>query len=235
MNKKTPLTEPGAAGLERPMRGLVVAAVALSCSAGCGYSDAGGGSRTILATVSARYDAGLENRLTLHATLERDGAPVSGATVQITDDKGHALATLADASGHNQRGDYRGETAGYHRRLALTITAPEGHLEAKLEGPGPHEITAPLHEAALSGRDQLGVQWRVDDGLRADQVIVTLDGGRQKSSPDDGSVSLDTHDVAMGGHSLTVTRRNSIELAGGAATSSFTFDYVVSNDFVFTD
>ena len=129
---------------------------------------------------------------------------------------------------------------GYHRKVELRVENNSDRLEGKLEGPGPHTILEPLNNETVkrsSEGDNMPVKWRVDDGIRAEEVTIALDEGDHRSTikDDPGSYDVPTTALASGDEGVEVTRRNRVKLDGGIGGSKLEISYEAENDIIVTD
>ena len=214
-------------------RHLILVTVAL---AGCGYSDTGSGTRTLLADVAGVYSPS-NNVLDIEVDLSRGGAPTAGASIRLADPDTKELVELQPHAGGQNVARYTGELSGYHRKLELAISHADGAITAKLEAPSPHEIIEPLHGAIVrreDAGDNLELRWRVADGVAADEVRIELDD-RAFDAEDTGKfsgVATSTVPSQRDPYGLAVTRTNRIALAGGVPASQFSLSYRTRSQFV---
>jgi hypothetical protein len=209
--------------------------------AGCGgYTDPGTGSHTLTVQADLAYHLG-NSTTAVDVTVETAGpVGVADATITVHDPDANTTTPVPYQPGPNGNA-YHLALGGWHRRIELSISAPEGSLEAKIEGPGPHHIDAPQQGELLSYGgmgDNLLVEWATVDGLKADAVTVDLQDAQFSTtlSDDTGSTTIPKAKLA---HALNqtetvrVTRQNHVALAGTikGSGSTMTMSYEVGNDF----
>ncbi|MBN1961803.1 MAG: hypothetical protein JW841_12735 [Deltaproteobacteria bacterium] len=199
----------------------------------CGYTDSGSGTRTLLVQARAQYAVSGGNQTNVTVSVaDRDGTEITDATVEITDGKNGQRYSIP----HQNNGLYYINIENYRRRLRLHVRSGDNELSAKLEGPGPHVIDYP--KAGAIRRSRLGnkfkVEWSTEDGIRADEVEISLRHGPEVNSKDDSGFN---DDISMsqltetGDYRLNLTRLNRINLGGGVDNSTFTISYSVNTEF----
>lgn len=196
-------------------------------AAACGYSNEGQGSQTLLVKANLSYMAGQSGKTDVLIDISRDDQPVHGAKVALVDDDNQKAYTVTETGS-----SYQAHIQGYHRRLFLSVEAGKDNLSAQIEGPGIHRVTAPLQGEQIETKDDLVVKWSTNDGVRADEVFMTLEAAAYstKTAHDDGSYTIAESKLARGTDKLTVLRRNSLTLAGGVEGSSITMSYGITLD-----
>lgn len=201
--------------------------------AGCGYTDPGDGTETLLVQARITYSA-QQARALLDVQIERDGSVVNGASVVVVDAASGRKYELPQDGNR-----YRSSLDDYHRRMRLRVESDADALEAQIEGPGPHTIAQPENNARLSSTElsNLRVAWKTSDGLRADEVRIRLneDTCRLTTGRDVGNASLACAEEASGAATLVVERVNRVQLAGGTAGSSMELGYRASNQLIVED
>lgn len=214
------------------MRSSVV--VVLLTLAGCGYTDAGDGSKTLVVVADAVYSASEDNQLRVDVTVSKDGVGVTGATVKFTDGESGDVFTVPPHGG--QDGRYRGDLTGYHHSLAIEVDSGDDNLEAQLEGPGTHVIAEPVNGARLTRDDvaNLDIEWEVSDGIRADKVHIEIGDNVCTTTEieETGSLTLPCKGLPAGSSFVRVRRSNQISLEGGVGESNFELSYQVTNQIV---
>lgn len=206
--------------------------ILLGCTA-CGYTSEGSGTKTLTVTADLSYSAGSDDRTRVRITILKDGVRVSNASVTLTD--GDTDATFSIPQDNNSSGNnanYRADISGFHRKMELEIKAGNDHLEARLEGPGRHQIKEPANDSVVSGGKTLHVEWKTNDGIAAEQVEISLEQADYSNTLNDdpGSVDITGSTLRSGAETVSVRRQNSVRLAGGASGSLFFISYRASND-----
>lgn len=216
--------------------GLLLAGTLL-IPVGCGYTDEGGGTHTLEVIAILDYDFS-DNETTVDVEVRKNGVALVGALVRIEPDEGDGVDIPQRDAGASAR--YRlPNWQGYHRRIELRVESNNDRLEARLEGPGPHIIVEP--QSAPVSRGSLGknmdIEWKVDDGVRADEVTISLDKGDYHSTirDDPGHYEIPSTSLATGEEKIKVTRRNRIKLAGGTGASKLEISYKKEVEIVVSD
>jgi hypothetical protein len=205
---------------------------------GCGYTDGGGGTRTLRVVAELSYSAH-DNETDVHITVEKDGVTVDNAIVEVKDSDSE-LAWLVTQG--NPREEYTRigddhHIDGYHRWVELSVEADADRLDAQLEGPGKHKVVSPDNNDVLAIDDlgdDLEVAWETSDGLTAQEVVINLGDHSHTITKweDPGSYDVPTSGLEPGEESVRVTRRNKIRLDGGTTGSLLTVEYEARNSFV---
>lgn len=200
------------------------AAAAMSALAACGgFTDAGDGSHTLEVDARVSFQAG-DGNMTARVSVTQKGAQVQGATVTLRDDDTEAVFPL-----ENDGNFYRATIAGpYRKKLELKVTSGDDNVSAKLEGPGVHFIVDPFDGTRVKlGDDPLKVNWSVADGIRADDVAVTIDGSdyRGETNKDKGEVEVPRELLRVGDAIVRIERSNSVDLKGALGASAFVLSY----------
>jgi hypothetical protein len=210
--------------------------LALGAAAACGYTDAGGGSRTLEVIATMDYQVH-DNETTINIEVNKDGAPLEGANVVVKDDENGTTHEIAQ---QNAGADtvYRQNLSGYIRRAELRVELDNDRLDAKLEGPGPHRITEPENGRTFKRSDigdNLTVKWKTDDGIAADETTIRLGWGDRHSSTikeDPGNYDIPSASLADGNEEVRVIRRNRVNLDGGIGQSKLEISYEARNDII---
>ncbi len=202
-----------------------------------GYTDEGDGTKTLRVEANVVYRGGGANEISAVVDVTKSGDPVVGADVRLIDgDTDEVLELTGNAPGMGNESRYSGTLEGYHRRLALEVKSGDDELDAKLEGPGRHTILEPKNNDSLTKDDigdELDVEWSVEDGIAADQVVLVLDTGQDFETVDNGHYDdIPGDEVPRGSRTLDIRRTNRVLLAGGTTGSIFELGYQASNDFV---
>ncbi|MEE8408168.1 MAG: hypothetical protein V3T05_01055 [Myxococcota bacterium] len=201
---------------------------------GCGYTDAGGGTQTLEVIAKLEYDF-RDDETKIEVEVSKNGEALEGARVRIEPDGGIGVDIPQQNAGANAVYILR-DWQGYHRRIELLVESGKDRVVAKLEGPGPHTIVNPestsLSRSSLG--DNLDVEWKVDDGVRADEVTISLDKGDYHSTikDDPGHYEIPSTALESGEERVEVTRRNRIDLAGGIGRSTLEISYEKEVDIV---
>lgn len=208
------------------------AACALWLAAACGFTDAGQGTGTLAVTGELNC---------AFATMKTDVAfSIAGTDAALT----NANITLLDEDTHDALhvaytgtpGQYAATWPGYHRRISMQIWSEADGLMARLEGPGRHTVAHPRSGAVLPLKDAVDVLWSTDDGVRAQNVALTVadaQGGTQALlAHDGGQHQLPSAALHEGRATITVSRSAQVELLGGARTSVVRMSYSVNTDIV---
>ncbi|HSI05630.1 MAG: hypothetical protein ACAI38_13725 [Myxococcota bacterium] len=209
-------------------------AAAMSAIAACGgFTDGGNGTKTLEVEARVSFVAGNAN-MNARVSVVQDGAQVPLADVTLRDEETEAIFTLAPEGNF-----YRASIAGgYRRKLELKIERGEDNLDAKLEGPGEHFVSSPFDRTTVElGDDPLTVNWTVSDGIRADDVAISLDGSdyRGETNRDQGEVEVPRELLRVGDDVIHVERSNSVDLDGGTGSSRFTMSYEATSSVTFAD
>lgn len=196
----------------------------VSALAGCGgFTDEGDGSKTLEVQAYVSFEQGTAT-VDARVSVDQNGAFVSGAIVKLRDDETDDEFTLEEDGNF-----YRAHIAGdYRRKLVLDITRGDDDLEAKLEGPGKHFIITPFEGTSIDlGDDPMKVEWSVEDGIRADDVSISVDNSdyRGETNEDKGKVEIPRELLRPGDDTIRVTRANSVDLKGGRDSSTFEISY----------
>lgn len=200
---------------------------------GCGYTDPGTGTNTLEVVARLSFTASDDGETDVRVRVLKRGAVVNDASVAIQNgETGEKFVIDEQTTGQDR---YRGLLDGYHRRIELSVTAGADHLVGRLEGPGRHLIKSPLNDSVLrrSDADTMRVRWRAEDGLMADEVELRFDESEFSTTigRDTGEVVVATAELIPGLEELRVTRRNSVNLAGGTAGSKLEIAYTAANRF----
>lgn len=215
-----------------------------SLLAACTYTDGGEGTKTLFVVASSRFDVGGANGAEMIVEVSKDGAAVSDVLVRLRDDDSDELFELPESA---VAGRYSSTVPGYHRRLQLAVQSGSDALEAKLEGPGPHVIESPraggVDRSGMGG--ELDVAWATEDGLRADEVVVSIRNVDAHDIVEERTITDDTgsyDEIPMAvfppnadNYRLTLTRRNRVDLDGGTSGSTFVVSYGVETTFTLVD
>ncbi len=209
-------------------------ATAMSAIAACGgFTNGGGGTNTLEVEALVSFAAGNAN-MNARVSVVQNGAQVQGAVVTLRDEETEAVFNLEPESNF-----YRANIAGgYRRKLELKIERGEDNLDAKLEGPGEHFVSNPFDGTTIElGENPLTVNWAVSDGIRADDVAITLDGSeyRGETSHDRGEVEVPRELLRVGDDVIHIERSNGVDLDGGTGSSRFTISYDASSTVTFED
>lgn len=206
--------------------------LALSATAACGgYTSSGDGSHTLDVEAVVSSESGNAN-MTARVSVSAKGAQVSGATVTLRDDETQAVFPL------NEDGNFYRATipGGYRKKLELKVERGDDNLSGKLEGPGIHFIATPFDGTRVElGDDPLKINWAVSDGIRADDVAITLDGSdyRGETDKDRGEVEVPRELLRTGEDVIRIERSNSVDLTGGFGPSKFTISYQATSRVTF--
>jgi hypothetical protein len=218
------------------MRALqrVTLAIAVSAIAACGgFTSGGGGTKTLEVEARASFAAGNAN-MNARVSVVQNGAQVQGAVVTLRDEETEAVFTL-EPDGNFYRANIAG---GYRRKLELKVDRGDDNLDAKLEGPGEHFVSNPFDGTTIElGDDPLTVNWTVSDGIRADDVVISLDGSdyRGETNRDRGEVEVPRELLRLGDDVIHIERSNSVDLDGGSGSSRFTMSYDAASNVTFED
>ena len=212
----------------------VMLSAAMSAIAACGgFTNGGGGTKTLEVEARVSFAAGNAN-MNARVSVVQNGAQVKSAVVTLRDEETEAVFTLEPDGNF-----YRANIAGaYRRKLELKVERGEDNLDAKLEGPGEHFVSNPFDGTTIElGEDALTVNWTVSDGIRADEVAITLDGSdyRGETNRDRGEVEVPRELLRVGDDVIHIERSNSVELDGGTGGSRFTMSYEASASVTFED
>lgn len=211
-----------------------IVAAALSTLAACGgFTNGGGGTKTLDVEARVSFIAGNAN-MNARVSVVQNGAQVQGALVTLRDEATEAVFPL-DVDGNFYRATIAG---GYRRKLELKVERGEDNLDAKLEGPGEHFISNPFDGTTVElGGDPLKVNWTVSDGIRADDVAISLDGSdyRGETNRDRGEVEVPRELLRIGDDVIHIERSNSVDLDGGSGNSRFTISYEAASNVTFED
>ncbi len=202
---------------------------------GCGYTDGGGGSRTLEVQARLEYRAH-DNQTDIRIDVRKDGAVLDDANITITDGDTDKRFEIEQ---NNPGGEYRDDIDGYHRRVELRIESNSDELNAQLEGPGIHFVTAPANDTVVK-RDDIGdsleVEWETKDGMAAEEVDVRIHStGYTKhitNWEDPGSADIPSGKIDEGDEETRVVRRNKVRLDGGTGSSSLEITYEARNSFL---
>jgi hypothetical protein len=224
-------------------RQQAILAVAASVLAGCGrYTDPGTGTHTLFVKATLAYQFG-NSTTAVGVTVIKANTAVGTAYVTVKDPDSNATTTVPPENQNN--GTYKLALPGWHRRIELAVVDPPppaamtDYLDVKLEGPGPHRITAP-NQGDLVSYNGLGsgleVDWATTDGLKADLVSLSLRFSpfTTKLTDDTGSTTIPKASLAQSlnnTETVHVMRQNQVTPAGGTAGSSMVLSYEVNNDF----
>ena len=176
-------------------------------------SDPGDGSGTL------RVEASIENDGDggdFQVRVDRAGEDVNDADVVISYVDGDE--TLALEGG----GDYRGGHAGWSDSYAIDVTAGDDWLDGAIEAPELPELVEPSPTEAFDPHD-------AEDGV----VVVSWDGAAAMSvrvktkdfewqGDDTGSLEIPATAFEEEDQEIEISRRNSIDLAGGSPGSELT-------------
>ncbi len=225
-----------------PLRTLLLLAVCgLVGPLACSYTDPGTGSGTLQVAAQLAYTAGETDTSHLAVEiLDLSGQPVSEASVVFTDGDTDEEFSATEANITSAPGVYTLDVPHYRRRLQLKIVKGKNHLQGSLEGPGPHTILAPGH-ASIQRRRDLGdgltVTWGTTDGIRADQITLSLDheGFSTTELADWGETTVPTKELRSGAEAVSVVRRNTLTFAEGLHNSMFEIAYEVEHAFQVQD
>jgi hypothetical protein len=218
------------------MRSLarVLLAFTASALAACGgFTSEGDGSHTLEVDARVSFEEGTAT-MNARVSVTQRGAQVEGATVTLRDDDTEAVFPL-----ENDGNFYRSNIAGgYRRKLELTVARGDDKVSAKLEGPGQHFIVKPFDGTRVElGDDPLKINWSVSDGIRADDVAVTIDGTdyRGESNKDRGEVEIPRELLRPGDAVVRIERSNSVKLDGALGASTFVLSYQALSHVTFED
>jgi hypothetical protein len=194
--------------------------------AGLGYTDPGKGSGTLLVQASATYDS-TDNITELSVRIRKAGADVDGAKVSITSDGGSA-----DLPGRGG-GEYAASQTtwspqGYVLHISvLDMTGRETDtLEASLVAPVRvqmnAEATKPFDPHTLPNQ-VLTLTW---EGPAAERATVRSEAFKPPTFvPDPLMVGIPAQFFQHDTQQVSITRENSVALAGGVPGSTFTARY----------
>jgi hypothetical protein len=220
------------------MRRTVTTATALLSLAACGYTDGGGGSKTLEVQAVLRYHAS-ENAIDVDIAVRKSGVAVDGASVVLTDgDSGATFTVEQQNSGNNA--NYRSTIQNYHRKLAIRVENGGDKLHGQIEGPGSFVISNPGNAAILK-RSSLGsnlnVRWVTEDGIAADEVTIRFHEKDFETTTleDRGSCDTPASELGTGSERVQVTRRNRVSLTGGVQHSNLELSYNVENEVIVQD
>lgn len=208
-------------------RMVFVIASLLLVLTGCGGSDPGGGTKTLYIEANAVSD-GSANGTSLSVVIRSgssNGNFVQDAQVTMIGDKGSNY-TL-DFAGIFGIGGYGKSGFAWEPGWRLKIVRGADRAEGYLSAPGLTTITNPTASTTYNHTDQqpLTVRWRDESGKSAQTVEVKLKNARydQVRSEDRGAydIPVGTWGQASSDEQLTVTRTNSVALAGGVDGSVF--------------
>jgi hypothetical protein len=193
---------------------------------GLGRTDPGSGTGTLFVEARANYETG-DNLTELSVKIRKGGVDLDGAHVHIVSDLGSV-----DLRGEGG-GEYRAVQSGWsgHGYL-LDISVLDGAgketdgLEASLVSPVRVEMTLdtskPFDPHTLPNQ-VLTVSWK---GPPADRAMVrTSDFEPPAFAPDPLSVGIPGRYFQDDTQRLTITRENSVALAGGLPGSTFSARY----------
>ncbi len=221
------------------MHRLLLVVPLLTALAACGFTDEGGGTRTLMVNARLTYEVD-DNATLVQIRVEKDGLVVPGAIVEIRDadaEKSYVVEQEVLPDGEYNRVDGENHIRGYLRRIELRVESDRDRVEAKLEGPGKHRVSAPENNAVLKLKDlgdNLEVAWSTDDGLSAQEVQIRVGDHTQTITDwdDPGSYDVPATALEIGDEHARVLRRNRIRLAGGSAGSVLLLEYEARNSFV---
>jgi hypothetical protein len=210
----------------------------VALAASCGFTDGGGGTRTLRVVAELTYTAH-DNETALRIAVDKDGLVVDNAIVEIRDvDREVAyLITQGNPGEEYTRHEQDHHIDGYHRRIELTVEHDSDRLEAQLEGPGKHTVVSPGNNEVVDFDDlgdDIAVEWDTTDGLTAQEVEIHLGDHSHTIAKweDPGHYSVPTRGLEVGEESVRVGRRNHIKLDGGVSGSTFSLEYQAHNSFV---
>jgi hypothetical protein len=193
---------------------------------GLGQTNSGAGTGTLYVEAHANYDNG-DNLTELSVKLKKGSANFDGASVQITSDAG--TATLVGQGGGNYSAAQSGwSTQGYVLHISIVDASgmQTDSLEASLVAPVRVEMIAdtvkPFDPHTLPNQ-VLTLSWK---GPAADRAEVrTNDFQPGPFSPDPLTVTIPARAFQDVNQRLSITRENSVVLAGGLPGSIFTARY----------
>lgn len=207
---------------------------AVSAMAACGgYTSGGSGTDTLEVEARVSFAVGNANMVGRVSVSQR-GAFVQGATVTLRDEETEAVFPLTE-DGNFYRTNIPG---GYRKKLELKVERGSDNLDAKLEGPGEHFINTPFDGTVIElGDSPLKVNWTVKDGIRADDVTISLDGSdyRGETNQDKGEVEVPRELLRVGEDTIHIERSNTVNLEGGAGVSTYTISYEATSRIRFED
>jgi hypothetical protein len=220
------------------MRRTLTLTLALVTLGACGYTDGGGGSKTLEVKAVLEYHAG-QNAIDADVVVRKNGVAVEGAAVVLIDgDDDASFALELQSNGNHQ--SYRANVEGYHRKMALKVESGSDDLHGQLEGPGSFIISNPDNEQHIkrSSNDSiLNVRWVTQDGIAADEVTIRYaDGGFETTIQEDrGNYDVPASKLDTSEDDVQVARRNRVGLTGGVLSSTLELSYVVSNHVIIQD
>jgi hypothetical protein len=211
------------------IRRLTFAACIGLATAACGYTDAGVGSKTLEVNASLQYTWETDSTRA-EIWLTRAGTAVTDANVVLLDADSHQQRPVANALA---AGHYAVDLVGYPRRLQLSVRVGDEGLACQIEGPGRHLIAAPAPGTTIGYGEALSVQWKSEDGVRADSVTVRVADipWSLHITNDQGHAAVPAHVLMPGIQTLTVERRSQVIPNGGAGHSHVDMVYAVSTPF----
>jgi hypothetical protein len=192
---------------------------------GLGRTDPGMGTGTLLVEATADYRSG-DDVTELSVRIRKGGVDVEGARVNVTSDRGPV-----DLRPHGG-GNYSATQAGWATSYVLQISVVDGTgmqtdgLDASVVAPARVEMsvdtTKPFDPHTLPNQ-VLTVSWM---GPAADRAVVrTKDFGPVPLVPDPLTVAIPAQSFQDDKQKLSITRENSIALAGGQPGSTFSARY----------
>ena len=210
------------------MRRALTALVPILGLTACGYTDGGGGSKTLEVKALLTYKLH-DNAIDANIDVNKDNVTVDGATVTLTDgDKGDIFTI--DQRNNGNHAPYHSSITGYHRKLALKVENGDDKLYGQIEGPGSHIISNPDANEVMDRADMgssFEVRWSTNDGIAADEVAVHLHDFDTSIQDDRGNCNVPTSKLVEGTNKIEVERLNRVTLDGGILASVLELAYSV--------
>lgn len=219
----------------------VLAGLALAASA-CGGSNPGSGTKTLYVKAAVQSDGTSDG--TWLAVEVREGSDqgvlVTDAQVSVRGDSTGETG-IPWGGGVSMDGFNGGVYVVWHpqwdRGFTLNVNRGSDHLNAYVETPGITTITSPISGTAfaLAEGKPLVVEWKDSYGRRAENVRVDLKKSDYVWTGTDDTLrnEIDPNRMVVdNGERVRVTRTNQINLAGGAAGSTFEASTTHAIDFV---
>ena len=209
--------------------------------AACGYTDGGGGTRTLEVVAELEYETE-DNRMEIRIRVEKEGIPVDSAenggtaVVRVTDDETDEIYPIPQPS---VGGEFFDEIESYHRRMKLLVESGSDRVEGQLEGPGKHRVVHPENDSVLQRADlddEVNVEWDTEDGIAAQEVTIRINRSgfthTIRDYEDPGHYAVPRDRFQDGDDDVRVIRTNKVRLDGGVGESRLEIQYEARNRFV---
>ncbi|MFO0597012.1 MAG: hypothetical protein U0228_16975 [Myxococcaceae bacterium] len=202
------------------MRFLGLALLVLS--SGCGFTNPGGGTRTLWVNAQLSTDgstAGSRARVSVKLGSS-NGDVVRNAEVAI---RGGPLARTV-VPFDDQRLDYRLDGFTWADGIRLEVIRGTDLVDGSIDAPGATVITLPVANTTFSRGAGMPfiVRWKDEHGVVAKSTTLHLDKAKIDQTLPPGALeqSLDPNTLVVGNEKVSVERSNEVELAGGASGST---------------